>query len=200
MVSNAGANTWWRQEFHSTTELSFEFYWLKMLWLTSIKKYRLTSIGIFIREYTFWLVNFGNFFKWIKKTHNQIDVKKWEQKNNNQKRHKKNRGNIESSPCKQLQVRRWRLYFIYFGGQGQNLPAYTNVLMTISAIYIYVHHGVYAIYQCFGCVWVSLGVVKMTKRELARARTHNQRKLFLWFQYTGENVYATTTFAGQSRI
>lgn len=110
---------------------------------------------------------------------------------------KKIRGNIESSSCKQLQVRcDVDVDFIYFGGQGQNnITRIYECTSTINAT----HSCAYGCLYFANCmdVWVSLGVFIERKSSGA----HNQRKLFLWFQYTPVSyVYATITVAGHPGI
>lgn len=86
--------------------------------------------------------------------------------------------------------------FIYFGGQGQNnITRIYECTSTINAT----HSCAYGCLYFANCldVWVSLGVFIERKSSGA----HNQRKLFLWFQYTPVSyVYATITVAGHPFI
>lgn len=88
------------------------------------------------------------------------------------------------------------VYFIYFGGQGQNnITRIYECTSTINAT----HSCAYGCLYFANCmdVLVSLGVFIERKSSGA----HNQRKLFLWFQYTPVSyVYATITVAGHPGI
>lgn len=89
---------------------------------------------------------------------------------------KKIRGNIESSSCKQLQVRcDVDVDFIYFGGQGQNnITRIYECTSTINATHSCAYGCLYFA-NCYGCV----GIPWCFHREKELGRTQSAEIIFV---------------------